>query len=105
MTRLLLLLVATAPRWLLITVAAAISLASHGTAYRLGAAHEFRAGFVAGQEAATTRHRAAADRRAARQIEDRLNAETAPSAPYRPDHDDGLRCGPSTRDCPDRPTE
>lgn len=88
----------TAPRWLLITAAAVLSLASHGTAYRLGAAHEFHAGFTAGQDAATDRHRAAADRRTARQIEDRLNAQTAsPSPSHRPD---GLRCGPSTRDCP-----
>jgi len=98
----LLALATTAPRWLLVAAAAAISLASHGTAYRLGAAHEFRAGFTAGRHATTARHRAAADRRTTRQIEDRLNAQTAPDPSPRPD---GLRCGPSARDCPDRPGE
>lgn len=98
MTPRLLALAAAAPRWLLIAAAAFVSLASHAAAYRLGAAHEFRAGFAAGEGAAAARHRAAADRRTARQIEDRLNAQTAPSpAPSGPD---GLRCGPSTRDCP-----
>ena len=88
----------SAPRWLALATAALVSLASHGTAYHLGGAHEFRAGFAAGQAATTARHRAATDRRTARQIEDRLNAETAPSpADAGPD---GLRCGPSTRDCP-----
>lgn len=97
MTASVLALIATAPRWLLIAAAAALSLTSHGAAYHLGAAREFRAGFVAGQQAATAHHRAASDHRTARQIEDRLNAETAPSAPR---HPDGLHCGPSTRDCP-----
>lgn len=91
-------LAVTAPRWLLIAAAATVSLASHTAAYRLGTAHEFRAGFAAGHSAATARHRAAADRTTARQIEDRLNAETAPPPAPRPD---GLRCGPSTRDCPE----
>lgn len=89
---------ATAPRWLTIATAALASLASHTAAYRLGTAHEFRAGFAAGQSATTARHRAATDRRAARQIEDRLNAQTAPSPPAT--GPDGLRCGPSIRDCP-----
>lgn len=102
MTRLLLL--AAAPRWLLLAAAAAISLASHGTAYRLGAAHEFRAGFTAGVQTTTARHRAAASERTTRQIEDRLNAETAPPI-LSPDSHDGLRCGPSTRDCPVQPEE
>ncbi len=90
---------ATAPRWLLITGGIAISLASHGSAYRLGAAHEFRAGFAAGQDAATARHRAATSERTARQIEDRLNAESSPPSHSSRDDRNGLRCGPSTRDC------
>ena len=100
----LLALAATAPRWLVIAGAAALSLASHSAAYRLGAAHEFRAGYAAGRAAAEDRRRAASGERAVRQIEDRLNAETAPlpSPPSAPGPD-GLRCGPSVRDCPVRP--
>jgi len=97
MTRLLA-LAAMAPRWLLIASAATISLLSHAAAYRMGGAHEFRAGFAAGERATIARHRATTDRRTARQIEDRLNAQTAPVAPAGPD---GLRCGPSARDCPE----
>lgn len=90
-------LLAIVPRRLLAGAAIALSLATHAAAYRLGAAHEFRAGFAAGESAAAARQAAAASRRTARQIEDRLNAETAPPSPPGPD---GLRCGPSARDCP-----
>ena len=89
-------LLALAPRWLLIAGAAALSIATHAAAYRLGASHEFRAGYAAGRAAAQAASEAAAHRRTARQIEDRLNATNPPPAP----DPRGLRCGPSARDCP-----
>ncbi len=90
----------TLPRWLLLATAATTAITTHTAAYHLGAAFAFRAGFDNG--AATTLNRLAAQaaRRTANQIEDRLNAETA-SHPHNGERPDGLRCGPSARDCPE----
>lgn len=94
-------LAATAPRWLVVASAAALSLATHSAAYRLGGAHEFRAGFAAGERATHATHRAATAHRKARQLEDRRNAETSTAFPDQRSEPDSLRCGPSTRDCPE----
>lgn len=85
------------PRGLLIGAAALVALGTHTAAYYLGGAHQFRAGFAAGESAAHARQRAEEARLKSRQLKDRLNAEIASPVG---DADDGLRCGPSARDCP-----
>lgn len=87
----------TAPRWLVIAAAAVAAVGSHAAAYRLGGAHQFRAGFSAGETAMRDRLAVRSGDRTARQFKDRLNAETRRAIDGA--SDDRMRCGPSTRDC------
>ena len=84
-----------APRWFLLAAGIATALTTHTAAYRAGAAREFRAGFAAGMAHAAALASRETGARITRQLRDRLDAEISSHAA----DPDGLRCGPSTRDC------